>query len=670
MLLKEIHHREPAKREVSAKGARAPRVLIAEDEGMTLRLYERALAASGVGVTISDAAPPAGRTVYCNPAAERITGYAAEEMIGNRSEEFMGRVPGGEGGHKRQRKPLAGGGGEVGPFLFRRKDRSVYWGKVSTAPMLDGAGQTTHHITMIEDVTAQVEAERTIREQAALLDVAREAIFTCDMEAKITYWNRGAEALYGWSAADACGKSAFSLNCRVAKEHCDSVLAELRATGKWQGELLQRTRNGRELLCQSSMTLMADPDGKPFHILAINSDLTEKKAIEARLQHAQRLESIGLLAGGLAHDLNNALAPLVMGIEVIKSRDKTHASLELLELMEASARWGADIVRQLMHFARGGEGVRTVMEPAPIIRETERIIARTILDRIRMRSSIPDDLWKIAADPTQVRQILQNLCVNSRDAMPKGGEISLSAENIEIDEPYVALVPEARPGRFVAIEVRDTGCGIAPELMGRIFDPFFSTKPQDKGAGLGLFNVYTITKVHGGFLRVESEVGRGSSFRVFFPASDESCAAAAPVPESDGFRGRGETILLVDDEAIFRNTTRKVLEHLGFAVITASDGAEGIVEFMKHRDRIRAVIADIDMPRLNGVDMAFTLLEHRKRLGVILISGFKDPARETELRERGIRAFIEKPYTTAALMKVLKGILTDGNSSDKGSDLR
>ena len=354
--------------------------------------------------------------------------------------------------------------------------------------------------------------------------------------------------MYGWTSEEVIGRDVRDLlHVNVKKfEEAHGLVLDL---GEWYGELQYHTRSRGDITVEARWTLIRDDDGQPQSVLIINTDITEKKKIEAQFLRAQRMESIGTLAGGIAHDLNNILAPILMSIDILKDMSESEQALEILNTIDLSAKRGADIVRQVLSFARGLEGERIEIQPKHLLKDLEKIIKDTFPKDIKLRFTLPTDIHTIMGDPTQVHQILLNLAVNARDAMPNGGNLSVSAENCLLDEHYAATHLDARPGRYVMISVTDSGTGIEPELMDKIFEPFFTTKELSKGTGLGLSTVMAIVKSHGGVVNVYSEPSRGTTFKVYLPVMETLAEGFLARPEESGFpRGNGETILIVDDE--------------------------------------------------------------------------------------------------------------------------
>jgi two-component system, cell cycle sensor histidine kinase and response regulator CckA len=500
-------------------------------------------------------------------------------------------------------------------------------------------------------------AEQKIREQAALLDVATNAIFVRDMEGQILYWNKGAEDLYGWQRSEAMGKNAARLLYKQISTQLEAALTIIIEQGSWQGELQKVTKWGKDVLVESRWTLVSDEAGKPTSILIVDTDITEKKQLEQQFLRAQRLESLGTLAGGIAHDLNNMLTPILLSAQLLKDRLRDAQSQKLFNLIETNAKRGADLVKQVLSFARGVEGKRVPLQLGNLMLEIEQIIKRTFSKSIAVRTNIPTrELWTVSADATQLHQLLMNLCVNARDAMPDGGTLDLSAENILIDENYARMNLNALVGSYVAIAIADTGVGIPPEQLERIFDPFYTTKEVGKGTGLGLSTVLGIVKSHGGFVNVTSEVGRGSQFKVYLPAVEAT--VTQETEDLNRRRGQGELILVVDDETSIQEITTASLEAHNYRVIIARDGLEAIALFAQHQNEISVVLMDIMMPNMDGLTAIRTLQKINPQVKIIATSGLVSNGNLTAATGAGVQAFLQKPYTANELLETLDLVIT------------
>ena len=403
-------------------------------------------------------------------------------------------------------------------------------------------------------------------------------------------------------------------------------------------------------------TPLHDETGEIVRVSGVARDITERKQVEAQMRRTQRLESIGTLASGVAHDLNNALAPILMATELMRLEFPDAAS-QYLEIIQGGAKRGADMVKQLLTFAKGAEGERLLLQPRHLLKEMEKLIRVTFPKNIQLHINLAKDLRTIVGDATQLHQVLLNLCVNARDAMPDGGTLTLSAESLELDSVYASALAEAKPGHYVVWRVMDTGTGIPPEIVDRIFEPFFSTKGPDKGTGLGLSTVVGIVKGHGGFVRVYSAPGQGSTFAVYLPAAGSGSGETVLLSKDElNFRGNGETILVVDDEAAVREVTRGVLTALNFKVLTVANGTDALIQVAERRAELRAVITDLHMPRMNGLDFVRLLKGKLPKAGIIVASGRLEEREEKEFKTLGVSALLEKPFTQEKLVAALKTV--------------
>jgi len=502
------------------------------------------------------------------------------------------------------------------------------------------------------------QADARIREQASLLDKARDAILVRDLNHVITYWNKGAERLYGWSAEEAVGKSVKDLLYRdpAVFNRAHSQTLEY---GEWLGELAQVNKVGRDLVIEGRWTLVRDEKGRPESVFVLNTDISEHRKLEQQFLRAQRLESIGTLAGGIAHDLNNILAPISMSIELLKMRIEDDRSRELLETIAKSAKRGSDMVGQVLSFARGMEGRRVEVHPRQLVREIETILRDTFLRQTLLRVDASRELWTVHGDPTQLHQVILNLCVNARDAVGKGGEISITATNVEIDESFAAVNLEAKEGPHVCIEVRDSGMGISPEIMDKIFDPFFTTKSVGKGTGLGLSTSLAIVKSHGGFIRASSRPEDGTRFKVYLPANPGPSPGILKPPPAAIPSGSGELVLVVDDEESIRRITRQTLEAFGYRTLLAANGEEAVFLYMARRDEVAVVLTDMMMPVMDGAVTIARLKEINPEVRIIASSGITSNRDIANDAVKGTLHFLQKPYTAERLLNCLKEVLCE-----------
>jgi len=602
------------------------------------------------GIVIAD---PESNYVEANSSICRMLGYTREEMIGLNARDIVSSEETGqvEVAIETIKSKLE----YHREWEFKRKDGSFFRADVIATLMPDG-----NLLGMIRDITERKEAEERIAEQATFLDKAQDAIFVRNLEGKMLFWNKGAERMYGWTRQEVVDRNVDEILYTEPTKLAEAYRLTV-SRGDWHGELKHFTKGKEELVIESRWTLIRDHAGRPKSVLAINTDITEKKKIEAQFMRAQRMESIGTLAGGIAHDLNNILAPILMSIDMLKLTATDAQAKSILETIEVSAKRGADVVRQVLSFARGLEGQRIEIQPKHLFKDVESIIKDTFPKDIRLHFSIPEETWMILGDPTQVHQILLNLCVNARDAMPHGGKLNLSVENSVMDEHYVTMHAEAKVGRYVLITVTDSGTGMAPALLDKIFEPFFTTKDLNKGTGLGLSTVMAIVKSHDGIINVYSEPGKGTTFKVYLPAMENSPEARRQQEiEASLPRGNGETILLVDDEASILTITSQTLQAFGYRVLTASDGAEAVAMYALHRAEIAVVLTDMMMPVMDGAATIYALTKMNPGIKIISASGLNLNGSEPQVFGMAVKHFLAKPYTAGTLLKTMRAVLEEG----------
>jgi len=510
------------------------------------------------------------------------------------------------------------------------------------------------------EIEERKRAEEQIREQATLLDNAQEAIGAIgvrSLEHNLIYWNKGAERLYGWTAEEAIGKNPVELVFKDKEEPPQLIEAKriVFEKGEWTGELHQVTKDGRDMIVESRWTLICDSEGKPKSILVINTDITEKKNIESHLLRAQRMESIGTLAGGVAHDLNNMLTPMMLSLRMLKEKFKDEQSQKLLTILEKNSERGANLIKQVLSFSRGVEGERNPLEAKHIITEVKMIAKETFPRNIEIRTNVQKDLFTIIGDFTQLHQVIMNLCVNSRDAMPDGGILSISAENFLIDENYARIHSEAKVGQYIVISVSDTGIGISPKIIDRIFEPFFTTKEFGKGTGLGLSTALAIVKSHGGFINVYSEVGKGTKFNVYLPAIKTEMQNVEE-QKLELLVGHEELVLVAEDEDSVREVTISTLEKYGYSVLTANDGADAVAEYAQNNDKIKVILMDMMMPVMDGEASIRTIRKINPEVKIIAVSGLAEKDKLKNVADN-TNAFLPKPYTAEKLLKTIYEVI-------------
>jgi PAS domain S-box-containing protein len=502
-------------------------------------------------------------------------------------------------------------------------------------------------------------AEEKIREQAALLDKASDAIILCDLKRRVLFWNQGAERIYGWTTSEACGKNLADLlfNGNSPPE-IDAAIKTLHERGEWAGELQEFTKDNRSLIVQGRATLIRDEQGRPKSLLIINTDITERKQLEEQFLRSQRLESLGVLISGIAHDLNNALSPVMMGIDILRANPKPEEAGPIFDMVEASTRRGAEMVKQVLAFARGADTRKSTVRIDRLIKEMGKIITDIFPKNIKCQVNTGQGIWPVSGLPTQLHQVLMNLCVNARDAMPQGGMLTLSTKNVQLGQSDIGQHPEATPGDYICVSVEDTGTGISPEQLTKLFQPFFTTKRPGKGTGLGLSTSRNIIKNHSGFITVESQLGRGTVFKFYLPAANtpanpETIANPLPLPA-----GSGECVLVIDDEETVLAITKSTLENFGYVVITVSSGLEAIACFAEQHDKIKLVITDMAMPFMDGLATTMALRKIRPDVPIIVTTGLDQEKDEDTSRKIKAAASLQKPFTAETLLTQVHAVLT------------
>jgi PAS domain S-box-containing protein len=554
-------------------------------------------------------------------------------------------------------------------YRLRRADGEYHWMLGRALPLRDRSGTIVRWFGTCTDIDELKRAEGRIREQARLLDLTQDAISVHDLDQRIVYWNEGAHRLHGWAPEEAVGRRVGDLHCPDVAQ-LDAVMDALLRDGEWSGELRLVDRAGEDLVVEGRWTLLCDDDGQPRSVLSVDTDVTARRRIEAQFLRTQRLQSIGTLAGGIAHDLNNMLSPILAGAELLRLREDDERSLELIDTVLASAQRGADLVRQVLSFARGVDGARVNARLERTIEEVVAIARTTFPKDIEVVTEVPDDLWGVIGDPTQLHQVLMNLCVNARDAMAGGGRLLIAARNEELRDGLVGVVPVLQPGRYVVLEVEDDGCGMSQELLERVFEPFVTTKEVGRGSGLGLSTVLGIVTSHAGALQVESEEGRGSRFSVHLPAQRGTGTAEPTIDEvTDAPAGEGRMVLVVDDEEAILATTRRMLTASGYRVLTANDGARALELYAEHRGEIAVVLTDVTMPVMDGAALVAALRRVDPEVRVVATSGVLASGADRS-RDLGVRHLLPKPYSGAQLRSVLAAALDDPGGADGDERVR
>ncbi len=590
----------------------------------------------------------AGRRLYNNPAYKTVLGDPAS-LRGTMSFDDI---------HPADRERVRAifletvktGIGQRAEYRFLLSDGSVRYIESQGSVIRDQQGGVANVLVVSRDVTERRRSEEQIREQASLLDQARDAIFVTGLDGRVTYWNAQAETMLGWTRDEVMGRDVRPLLFPEGKFESVAICQKVRVDGRWQGELRPQTKTGAKLIVESRWTLVCDDGGTPKSVLLINTDVTEQRKIETQFLRTQRMESIGTLAGGIAHDLNNVLTPILVAAQVLQSQKLSPESAEMLHTIEKSAIHGAALVKQVLMFARGSDGERIPVQLRHLISDLTRLLRETLPKSIDVRTRIDAGLGLVMGDVTQLNQVLMNFAINARDAMPSGGTLEIAARNVTLDAEFVRQQPALKPGAHVCIGVQDTGTGMPPEVMERIFDPFFTTKPPGKGTGLGLSTVLGIVKGHGGVVQVRSEPGKGTCFDVYLPAH-------APVEKAKGIdsrppipRGHGEGILVIDDEQVIRDVFLSMLKRFGYRVFDAPDGRTGVALYEHHQRDIALVVVDMMMPGMDGRAVIRALRKINPAVKAMVVSGMLENDQLTEDGEFAGVELVRKPVMTEVLL--------------------
>ena len=500
----------------------------------------------------------------------------------------------------------------------------------------------------------RMDADSHIREQASLLDKARDAILVRDLDFRITYWNKGAETLYGWRAEEVLGNLYGAGIEGGARDALEAANAQVLAEGEWRGQLHQKRKDGRAITVEAHWNLVRGDDGAPRSVLCIHSDISERLALEAQLRQSQRLESLGQLTGGVAHDFNNLLTVILGNAELLAEELADHQRLgKLAEMIRNASQRGAELTQRLLAVAR-----RQVLEPSEVdvgqlLKDMGALLRRTLHENIEIDFRVAPDACRIIADPGQLEGSVLNLCLNARDAMPDGGLLTIEIANRVLDDAYCAPYPELAPGPYLMIAVSDTGVGVPRENLSRIFDPFFTTKEKGKGTGLGLSMVYGFVKQTRGHVNVYSEVGVGTTVKIYLPCDEgdgDVPGIGAPAQAAQRYDPADITVLLVEDDELVRDFASQALTANGYQVLVAGNGTEAL-EILRGDAAVDLLFTDVIMPGgLNGPQLAEQALALRPGLKVLFTSGYTENAiaRQGQL-DPGI-PLLNKPYRQVDLM--------------------
>ena len=601
---------------------------------------------------------PDGTTQYWNKASELLYGYSAEEAVGCNLLDLI-IPPEMRPDVARAIQTMIQSGKPIPPgeLTLLRKDGSripVF----SNHTLVKIPGRPDELYCVDIDLTELKQMENQLRLQSGALQAAANAIVITDNKGVILWANSAFTTFTGYSISEVVGKTPAVLKSGKHKQSYYKKLWDTILSGAvWRGELVNRRKDGTFYTEEMTITPLKDKQNNVTHFIAVKQDITERKLIEEKVLQTQRMDSIGTLASGVAHDINNILAPILLASDVLRTIEDPKTRDALVSSINESARRGADIVKQVLTFARGTRGEHVPMQLKTSVEDLCKIIKETFPKNFAVEVSLQPDIHPVRADPTQIHQVLLNLCLNARDAMPDGGTLTISGANMEIDESYSAMVPDAVAGSYSMLSLTDSGTGIPHDVMSKIFEPFFTTKELGKGTGLGLSTVIGIVRSHHGFVVAESEAGRGSTFKIFLPAITEDLTGTLVTAPAHSPRSEGSTLLVVDDESPIVNAISIALKNKGHQVFTAESGGAALALYRKHAKDIQLVLTDVIMPGMDGLQLARELRAISPQLKIIVSTGQASEIQYTELKKLGIQTILRKPYDVDKLLDALHGEL-------------
>ncbi|MCB0163439.1 MAG: PAS domain S-box protein [Anaerolineae bacterium] len=608
----------------------------------------------------------AGQITFINQAARRVYGRDPAEMIGRSYADFM---PSDQVRTDAEWAAMINDEDKITNYehwVWHKEGAQV---RVNTNAVVqrDKDGTNIGATGTSQDITERNRIEDQLRFQAYLLDSVSDAIVAVDHNFNITAWNRAAERIYGWQAGEVLGKRVGEvLPTQMVDDTVEGSRSKLINEGQWQGEVIHTCKDGTERYILNTVTLLKDVDNNTIGAVAVNHDMTERKALERenetltmQYHQAQKMESLGRLAGGIAHDFNNLLVPILgyaeLGLLALSPDDALHDNFE--RISRAAGR-AADLTRQILAISRRQVLEMRLLRLDEVITGFQQMLRRIIGEDIAIDTYLGADIWPIKADKGQLEQVLLNLAVNARDAMPQGGHLIIETANVVLDRTYMATHAETEPGPYIRLTVTDTGCGIAPEIQPHIFDPFFTTKQQGQGTGLGLATVYGIIKQHRGHIWVYSEVGQGTTFKIYLPAVDgpQTAREGRQRAVSDLPRGT-ETVLVVEDEDVVRRLVCDTLTAHGYHVLEAAGPEQGLASADAFAGQIDLLLTDVIMPKMNGKMLYERLLTRRSGLKVVYMSGYTDNVIvHYGVVDQGM-AFLQKPFAIRHLLETIRQAL-------------
>jgi PAS domain S-box-containing protein len=607
---------------------------------------------------------PDGRWLHVNAALCQIVGYAPDELLARTFQDITHPADL-DADLAYLRQMLAG---EIRTYQmekrYLRRTGEIVWVQLTVSLVRDAIGTPEFFISQIQDITTRKRAETALRQQAVVFDTVGDAIIVMDLNGVVTDWNPAAEQLYGYPKSEIVGRPVTTIHHPDLGDRLEAeIQACLRREFRWAGELRFRRRDGSDGVADVVVVAQRDDRGEPIAWIGVNRDVTEHRRLEEQFRQSQKMEAVGQLAGGIAHDFNNLLTVIRTYSELLLDQIDEANPLrgDLVEIQRAAGR-AASLTRQLLAFSRKQLLQPKVLDLNGVVAGLEPMLRRLIGEDIRVVLRLGTRLGRIKADPGQLEQVLMNLAVNARDAMPGGGTLTISTTSVELDADYVGRRPVVIPGTYLMLGVSDTGTGMDSATRDRIFEPFFTTKEVGKGTGLGLSTVYGIVKQSGGYIWVYSEEGRGTTFKVYLPVIEADLRGRASDDSPAASHRGSEVVLLVEDEDAVRVLTRRLLERHGYTVLEARDGRDAVRVAAQYPQPIHIVVTDMVMPEMGGREVFEALRAIRPDLRVLYTSGYTDD----EIVRRGLldtaAAFLEKPFTEASLGAAVRAVLDNRDS--------
>jgi len=611
---------------------------------------------------------PEGRVTSWNKGAEHIYGYASEEIIGQHRSRFFSPEDATSGLPRWELRETVATGQFSEQAWRVRKDGTRFWANGTITPLRDEAGALRGFLKIVRDLTERKQIETELRKSVEALHLRDRAIKAVSQGIFITdpnqpdnpiiYASPGAELMTGYRAEELVGRNCrFLQGAQTDPARVAEVRQAIRAGRECSVELLNYRKDGTPFWNALFINPVRDDQGRLVHFIGVQADVTEQHQLEDQLRQAQKLESIGQLAGGIAHDFNNLLTVISGHSEMLMSLPSNGPMQESIQAISEAGERAAGLTRQLLIFSRRAVVDLQVLDLNIVVNDTEKLLRRMIGEDVVLAAVLAPRLSRVRADSGHIGQVLMNLCINARDAMPEGGKLTIQTQNVELDAPYVNTHVEVQPGRYVLLTVSDTGTGMTLEVNRRIFEPFFTTKGVGKGTGLGLSVVHGIVKQNNGFIGVYSELGMGTTFKVYLPVVEDEVAAPRNVFDPTRV-GRGtETVLLVEDEDSVREIALLALRTQGYAVLSATNGKEAMRVVSEHTGNIDLLVTDVVMPEMNGRQLAEGLRTRLPKMKVLYLSGYTDDAVVRHGILQAEVAFLQKPYTPMTLLRKVRQVL-------------